>query len=208
MAIPNIGHDKEKLILDAAQIRFARFGFSKVTMDEIAQDMGLAKASLYYYYPTKESLFRAVIAREQEKFLQQTKEIITNDSTTASLKLKFYVKQRLVLGKQLLTLNALTSVLLTESKPGFRDLFAEFSRQELAAIAAIIGKGQESGEFEVAHPMETAELLLHTLQGLRLRFLQSAQTHSEDTLNNEKFEQQVSLLLETLLQGIVKRNAL
>ena len=87
MAIPNLAREKETLILDAAQNRIARFGFSKVTMDEIAQDIGLAKASLYYYYPTKEHIFRAVVAREQDKFLQQTKKIL-QQSGPAGKKLK------------------------------------------------------------------------------------------------------------------------
>jgi AcrR family transcriptional regulator len=69
MNMPDLGHEKEHLILDAAQNRFARFGFSKVTMDEIAEDVGMAKASLYYYYPSKEDVFRAVLRREQEQFL-------------------------------------------------------------------------------------------------------------------------------------------
>ena len=44
--------DKEEVILRSAQRRFASFGYSKVTMDEIAEDIGMAKASLYYYFPT------------------------------------------------------------------------------------------------------------------------------------------------------------
>ena len=47
--------EKQAVILDAARKRFAYYGFSKVTMDEIAADIGMGKASLYYYFPTKES---------------------------------------------------------------------------------------------------------------------------------------------------------
>jgi len=58
--------DKEELILQAAQHRFAAYGLSKVTMDEIAEDVGMAKASLYYCFPTKETIFRSVVQHEQE----------------------------------------------------------------------------------------------------------------------------------------------
>jgi TetR/AcrR family transcriptional regulator len=51
---------REKSIIEAAKERFAHFGFSKVTMEEIASDVDLGKASLYYYFPTKEDLFKAV----------------------------------------------------------------------------------------------------------------------------------------------------
>jgi len=33
---------------------FRRFGLAKVTMDEIAADLGISKAALYYYFPAKE----------------------------------------------------------------------------------------------------------------------------------------------------------
>ena len=207
MALPNLVHAKENLILDAAQNRFARFGFSKVTMDEIAQGIGLSKASLYYYYPTKENIFRAVIAREQERFLQQTKGILQYP-IPAGEKLKSYLRERIAHGNQLLNLNALSSTFWQKSKPGFRDLFAAFSRQEMNIITAIVSEGKQSGEFEVASPEKTAELVLHVLQGLRLRFFQAAQTQGETSLQFENFEKQVELLMETLLQGIIKRNAL
>ncbi len=207
MALPNLAHEKEKLILDAAENRFARFGFSKVTMDEIAQDIGLAKASLYYYYPTKENIFRAVIAREQEKFLLSTKDILKHPNP-AREKLKAYVRQRIALGNQLLNLSALSSTFWQESKPGFKDLLVSFSRQEMNIITAIVSEGRQNREFEVASPEKTAELVLHVLQGLRLRFLQATQANGETREQIENFEQQVALLIDTLLQGIVKRIAL
>ena len=61
--------EKQAVILDAARKRFAYYGFSKVTMDEIAADVGLGKASLYYYFPTKEGLFVEVIKDEKSQFL-------------------------------------------------------------------------------------------------------------------------------------------
>ena len=42
---------KEKEILEAARSRFAHYGYSKVTMEEIALDVEMGKASLYYYFP-------------------------------------------------------------------------------------------------------------------------------------------------------------
>jgi len=50
--------DKHAIILDAAQKRFARFGVGKVTMEEISADLGMSKAALYYYFKTKEEIFR------------------------------------------------------------------------------------------------------------------------------------------------------
>jgi len=38
-------------------------------MNEIAHDMGISKAALYYSFHDKNELFRAVVSREQKEFL-------------------------------------------------------------------------------------------------------------------------------------------
>jgi AcrR family transcriptional regulator len=120
-------------------------------MDEIAGDVGLAKPSLYYYYPTKESLFRAVIAQEQGQFVRDMEELLTR-SIPASQKLKEYVGVRF---------REITSISV--------DLFKNLEERELKAIQRILVLGRSSGEFSCADPHETAQLLLHVLHGLRLR---------------------------------------
>ena len=65
----NLSGEKTQNILSAARRRFAHYGFSKVTMDEIAGDVEMGKASLYYYFPTKEDLFKAVVIQEQNEFV-------------------------------------------------------------------------------------------------------------------------------------------
>ena len=72
--------DKECAILKAARQRFAHYGYSKVTMDEIAADVEMGKASLYYYFPTKENLFQEVIVQEQDEFAEEIEKILVNEN--------------------------------------------------------------------------------------------------------------------------------
>lgn len=50
-------------ILDASKILFFQFGFSRVTMDELAQELGVSKKTLYKYFTSKEDLLRAIFQR-------------------------------------------------------------------------------------------------------------------------------------------------
>jgi len=204
MSIPSLSQDRERMILNAAQGRFARFGFSKVTMDEIAEDVGMAKASLYYYYPAKDDVFRAVIRREQEEFLRQTATILDNEDP-ASQKLTAYVRQRVALAKQLQNLSALNVTFWHNMKPMFRDLFVAFAKEELHVITKILREGKKNNEFSISSPEKTAEMLLHVLHGLRLRMSQAAQFHGEGAVRIEDLEKETNFLMETILQGIVKR---
>jgi len=52
--------DKRSLILDSARQLFRQHGYKRTSMDDIARDAGVAKGTLYIYFPSKEQLFIAV----------------------------------------------------------------------------------------------------------------------------------------------------
>jgi AcrR family transcriptional regulator len=53
----------ERLILDCAEQVFAERGFGGATMQTIADQAGLPKANLHYYFVSKEALYRRVVER-------------------------------------------------------------------------------------------------------------------------------------------------
>ncbi|MDO5531470.1 TetR/AcrR family transcriptional regulator [Sutterella sp.] len=55
--------DSREAILDAAEARFANSGIDGVAMREIAEDVGITKAALYYHFTSKDELWFAVCER-------------------------------------------------------------------------------------------------------------------------------------------------
>ena len=55
---------KKECILTAAARAFARFGFKKTSVEEIAKDAGVAKGTVYLACDTKEDLFYQAVHRE------------------------------------------------------------------------------------------------------------------------------------------------
>src|SRR6059036_1919351 len=49
-------------IVDAARIHFFSHGFRSVTMDDLAEELGISKKTLYAYFPGKFDLLEAVLA--------------------------------------------------------------------------------------------------------------------------------------------------
>src|SRR5258708_20431191 len=94
------------MILDAARRQFAHFGFSKVTMGEIAGEAALAKASLYYYFPTKENLFHAVMVNKHQAFMNCLGSILGQD-LSAGDRLRAYLNLRYEYFNKILTMNIL-----------------------------------------------------------------------------------------------------
>jgi len=195
--------DKEDVILRSAQRRFASFGYSKVTMDEIAEDIGMAKASLYYYFPTKEAIFRSVVQHEQGEFLAQANNAL-QQQPSASLKLIEYIHLRLGLVERLSNLSHFHQQGWHDVKPIFTDLFATFAEHEIQCVTHVLQEGKKSGEFHVEHPQKTATMILHALQGLHMRFFRGFDQHTTVEADRDKFEQEVIHFVNTVIHGIRK----
>jgi len=69
----------EQKIFDAADRVFARRGTDGARMQEIAEEAGVNKALLHYYYRTKDQLAEAVFKRIVVKFLPTVIEVMASD---------------------------------------------------------------------------------------------------------------------------------
>jgi AcrR family transcriptional regulator len=61
--------NRERTILDAALTVFAAQGYSGTTMDAVAAEAGVTKPTLYSYFPSKESLFQAMMLEKRDLML-------------------------------------------------------------------------------------------------------------------------------------------
>jgi AcrR family transcriptional regulator len=66
--------DKKKLILEAAIRCFARKGFNATSIQEIVDELGMAKGSIYFYFKSKDDLLISVIEYYGEMLFAQIKE--------------------------------------------------------------------------------------------------------------------------------------
>ena len=57
-----VRENRKKQILDSALTVYIRFGYHGADMDAVAEEAGLAKGLLYYYYKTKKELFSALFS--------------------------------------------------------------------------------------------------------------------------------------------------
>ena len=170
-------------------------------MDEIAADVGMAKPSLYYYYSTKEQLFTAVVSREQESFVRDV-EMLLKKEITWSRKLKGYVATRVKLFRELVNLSQLGANSWPEMKRVAGHLFEKLERQELVFLQAIMEGGKAAGEFAVGDTHTTARLVLHLLQGLRLRILRSEQGPTLSDASYADLGREMDLLIDHLIIGL------
>jgi AcrR family transcriptional regulator len=75
-----MANDRKNQIIRAAAKRFTKHGLNKTTLDEIARDIRIGKASIYHYFLSKDDLFYETLKWEIEIFLDNVKTIFNNES--------------------------------------------------------------------------------------------------------------------------------
>ncbi|MBS1713746.1 MAG: TetR/AcrR family transcriptional regulator [Armatimonadetes bacterium] len=67
------------LILDATDRLMARFGFRKMTMDDVAKEAGISKRTIYVHFQSKEDVGLSSIGRVVERVHDELRQIASED---------------------------------------------------------------------------------------------------------------------------------
>lgn len=94
-----MANERKIQIIKAAAKRFARHGLNKTTLDEVARDIRIGKATIYHYFTSKDDLYFATLKWECENFIVQVKSILEKDSDSLIQKLKDYFGQKEVVSE-------------------------------------------------------------------------------------------------------------
>ena len=70
---------RENLIVDAARTVFGSKTYDQVSMNEIAKTAGIAKSSIYTYFPNQEALFVEAAFRDTGKFIAALKKRVQEE---------------------------------------------------------------------------------------------------------------------------------
>lgn len=158
---------KREAIIEAAIKRFAHFGVDKTTMTEIGNDLSLSKASLYYYFPDKISLYAAVLKHITQASEKKDEELLQKEADPHKAILLFLELRTDFIIKYHNILEYLRTYTPATMPPALDSLFVHFRQRELRRITDIIEKGKGSGRFSTQNPQKTAELFFDFLDGFR-----------------------------------------
>jgi len=84
--------ETEELILEAARKVFIRKGLDGARMQEIADEAGINKALLHYYFRSKDKLFEMIFQEEIGKFFPKMVGIMSSSEITFEDKIRTFVK--------------------------------------------------------------------------------------------------------------------
>lgn len=190
--------DYRDTIIRSARELFGKFGFRKTTMDDIANALGKAKSSVYYYYSSKEEIFSAVIESEAVALRNQLARILLTYKDNPQQQLREYVRVRLSLMKEMANFyNALKNEYLSHFQTISR-VREKYQRKELATLESILRSGQAKGIFAIRDVKVAALAILSSMQGIENPlFLAQIEMHEIET--------RIGCAMDIILFGIMKR---
>lgn len=80
-------------ILEKAREHFLKLGFSKVTMNEIAEELGMSKKTLYEYFQSKEELLSEAMTSMQSEVTTKIGQLVSDESLDFIQKLQQIMTQ-------------------------------------------------------------------------------------------------------------------
>jgi AcrR family transcriptional regulator len=183
-----------EIIIQTAQRLFARFGFQKTSMDEIARKARKAKASLYYHFKSKEDLFREVVQKEISEIQLFLKEIV-QEPLPADQKLKKYLIKRFEMIMQAINyLESLRSDFL-EHLEFIEDVRKEFVSWEKDQVVTILEEGIRENLFNESVKNEKVfQAILRFIRGLEFAMI--------SIMKEKSVFFDFSIEIEILLQGL------
>jgi AcrR family transcriptional regulator len=182
-------------IIDTARELFKKSGFKKTTMGDIARNMGKAKSSLYYYYPSKEDIFEAVIYAEMDELLEQIHQAIAK-ATTSKEKLIAYCRCRLEKLNQLCNLSDALKSEIVELECLVSGLKRQFDTTNVELVKKILEEGVHNGEFKKINEDNIeliAYLMVSSFRGLAVPLMVS---------QNRSLDLQIDSIVDIMVEGI------
>ena len=136
-------------LVDAALAVFSRVGYAAAKIDDVAEEAGVSKGTVYLYFDSKEQLFEGMVKSKMSPMLNNVASLAIDPDQSATDRLKqhlrfFYTKVLDTARRQLMR------QIMSEG-PNFPHL-AEFYHANVlsrgqAMINSIIQQGIETGEF-------------------------------------------------------------
>ena len=189
-------------ILDATDRLLARYGYRKMTVEDIASEAGIGKGTIYLYFTSKEEVVLSHVDRIVDRLKEQHLAVISRSAITAPERIR-----QMLLARVLFRFDSIQHYtqslndLLAALRPGLLARRAKYFDEEAAIFAAVLAEGREAGEFEFENESATARTLLEATNGLLPYSLSTTELGERDEV-----ERRASAIADLLLHGLLSRN--
>jgi len=187
-------------ILDSAERLLARFGYRKMTVEDIAVEAGIGKGTIYLHFNSKEELVLSHVDRLVDRLKNRLREIASSEEPASERVRSMLLTRVLFRFDSIQHYTQSLNDLLAALRPGLLARRAVYFEEEARIFAAVLNDGAQSGEFIFDDAHATAHALLQATNGL-LPYSLSTRELGE----REDVEQRTADVANLMLRGLVTR---
>lgn len=166
---PDVSEERKDQIMNAAEEVFTQKGFSNARMDDIAEETGLSKGTLYLYYKSKDDLIIAILDRifQREFRVFENLDLASMGATEAIGIFTDTTAKDVKIMMRLLPITYEFMGLAFRNK-FVQKAFKTYLNHYLGILIPVIQHGIDSGEFRPADAKEIAIAMGAIMEGTLL----------------------------------------
>jgi AcrR family transcriptional regulator len=194
--------DIRDLILDATDRLLARYGYKKMTMEDLAQEVGIGKGTIYLHFPSKEEVVLSHVDRIVERLKGRLSEIARRGGSPAARLREMLLARVLFRFDSVQHYTESLSDLLAALRPGLLTRRRRHFEEEARIIAEVLREGKREGLFELRDAASTARTLLTATNALLPYSLSARELGKREDVAVE-----TARVVDLLLYGLLKPDA-
>ncbi|HEX5873026.1 MAG TPA: TetR/AcrR family transcriptional regulator [Pyrinomonadaceae bacterium] len=187
-------------ILDATDRLLARYGYRKMTVEDIAIEAGIGKGTIYLHFSSKEEVVLSHVDRIVDRLKDRLREIARSDAPAAERLRSMLLTRVLFRFDSIQHYTQSLNDLLAALRPGLLARRAMYFEAEARIFAEVLASGRQSGELNFDDANATAHALLQATNGLLPYSLSTTELGER-----EEVEQRASDVANLVLLGLVDR---
>lgn len=158
MRVVKTAEERKNEILDVAEMLFSTKGFDATSTNDIINEIGIARGTLYHHFKSKEDILDSMIERMTVGLIAKSKAIVNDESIP--------LLDRLTMSIMALNVDSSIGheVMAQVHKPQNALLHQKMQERLIGGVVPLIGQlieeGVEEGVFTTQHPYEAAEMLM------------------------------------------------
>jgi AcrR family transcriptional regulator len=192
---PDASEIRRNQILDAATKVFVRLGFQHARMDDIVEESGLSKGTLYWYFKSKEDIINAISRRLFTGELENLEGLLEAEGTVSE-RLMQLTNYRVADLKRMSNLVPIIFEFYAVAvhQQWVKQFIGEYFKHFRGLLEDLINQGIDRGEFYPVNAVETAISFASMYEGLTIHWLMEPETVQWDILS----ENSIPMLLNGL----------
>lgn len=191
----------EDRIIDGWNRLLSRYGYRKLTMDDLASEVGIGKGTIYLYFRSKEDLVYSHIDRVVRQLIERLKRVLRSTLSPGDKLREMIVLRVTFRFDAVQSFPESLSEMFRDFRAGVLERREHYFKEEAKVFAAALRQGQRAGVFRNTDHVTTATAILAATNSL-LPFHLSARELGK----RQDIEKTATMITDLLLNGLLHRN--